>query len=45
MTVKRVSLLKLELCNFNRFYGVNAIDLRSRPEEGKPIVLIGALNG
>ncbi len=45
MSVKRITLEAIRLNNFKRFYGQHVMDLRSRPEDGKPIILIGGDNG
>lgn len=45
MTVKQITLECIKLHNFKRFYGSHEVDLRTRPEDGKPIVLIGGDNG
>lgn len=34
----------LEVCNFKAFYGTHRLNLRTFPEEGKNLVLIGAQN-
>ena len=41
----RVTLSRLEMWNFKRFYGAHSLDLRPDPSTGKPIVLIGGDNG
>jgi len=45
MPYKHISIARLELTNFKKFYGAHPIDLLSRPDLGKPIVLIGGDNG
>lgn len=42
---KRLTINRLELANFKRFYGVVQLDLSTDPEAGRSIVLIGAENG
>jgi DNA sulfur modification protein DndD len=42
---KRVSILRLEMRNFKRFYGNHALDLCPDPCGEKPLILIGADNG
>src|SRR3989304_6664757 len=39
------TITKLEMMNFKRFCGHHVIDLSTRPEAGKTIVLIGGENG
>lgn len=45
MPWKHISLARLEMTNFKRFYGHHTLDLLSEPEIGKPLVLIGGDNG
>lgn len=42
---KRVSILRLEMRNFKRFYGNHAVDLCPDPSAEKPLILIGGDNG
>lgn len=42
---KHISLSRLMMTNFKRFYGTHEIDLLSQPNLGKPLVLIGGDNG
>lgn len=43
--LKRVSIIRLEMRNFKRFYGNHAIDLSPDPNGAKPLILIGGDNG
>jgi DNA sulfur modification protein DndD len=45
MPWKHISIARLEMTNFKRFYGRHQIELLSQPELGKPLVLIGGDNG
>lgn len=45
MPISKLSLEKLEITNFKRFYGFHVLDLRTDPDHGKNIVLIGGENG
>lgn len=45
MQLKHISIARLEITNFKRFYGCHAIELLSQPEAGKPLILIGGDNG
>lgn len=40
-----LSIARLELTNFKRFYGNHSLDLLSQPDLGKPLILIGGDNG
>lgn len=42
---KHISIARLKMTNFKRFYGTHEIDLISQPDLGKPLVLIGGDNG
>jgi len=42
---KHLSISRLELTNFKRFYGSHSIDLLSQPDLEKPLILIGGDNG
>lgn len=42
---KDISIARLWITNFKRFYGTHEIDLTTRPDLDKPLVLIGGDNG
>ncbi len=45
MAWQGITIERLEMVNFKRFYGPHIIQLSSQPELGKPLVLIGGENG
>ncbi len=45
MSWKHISIARLEMCNFKRFYGMHTIDLSTDSSGTKPIILIGGDNG
>lgn len=45
MQLKHISIARLEITNFKRFYGYHAIELLPQPDVGKPLILIGGDNG
>lgn len=45
MTWKRVTIDRLEMTNFKRFFGSHAIELAPIHESGKPLILVGGNNG
>lgn len=42
---RSITISRLEMVNFKRFYGTHSIDLLSQPDINKPLVLIGGDNG
>ncbi len=45
MPWKHITLCRLEVNNFKRFFGWHSLDLTSEPDLEKPIVLVGGNNG
>jgi len=45
MPWKHISIARLEIANFKRFYGHHVLDLLSQPDANKPLILIGGENG
>jgi DNA sulfur modification protein DndD len=45
MPWRHISLTRLEVTNFKRFYGSHTLELASRPDLGQPLILIGGDNG
>lgn len=45
MPWRRISLARLEMTNFKRFYGHHTLELLSEPENHRPLVMIGGDNG